>query len=64
MNKILITSEVISGAVTLRKNYRLTVGDSIIASSAKICDLVLLTNNVKDFKGIKSLKIENPLKLK
>ncbi|WP_337871764.1 hypothetical protein [Ignavibacterium sp.] len=64
MNKILITSEVISGAVTLRKNYRLTVGDSIIASSAKIYDLVLLTNNVKDFKGIKSLKIENPLKLK
>ncbi len=64
MNKIPITSEVISEAIGIRKSNNLTVGDSIIASSAKIYDLVLLTNNVADFKGLKFLKIENPLKTK
>jgi len=64
MNKIPITSEVISEAIGIRKSNNLTVGDSIIASSAKIYNLVLLTNNVADFKGLKFLKIENPLKTK
>ena len=64
INKIPITTEVITEAIKIRRSNNLTVGDSIIASSAKIYDLVLMTNNVSDFKGLKFLKIENPLKTK
>lgn len=64
INKIPITTEVITEAIKIRRSNNLTVGDSIIASSAKIYDLVLMTNNVSDFKGLKFLKIEKPSKSK
>jgi predicted nucleic acid-binding protein len=46
--------------VSIRKNYRLKLPDAIIAASAQVNDLVLLTRNVDDFKNIKGLKIINP----
>ena len=62
VNKIQITSEIITEAIKLRKKYSLSVGDSIIAASAIEMNLVLLTNNVSDFKRIESIQIKNPLK--
>lgn len=43
-----------------RKHRKLKLGDAIIAASAIIHNLVLLTNNVKDFANIKGLKIIDP----
>jgi hypothetical protein len=62
VNKIPVTSKIILDAIALRKINRLSVGDSIIAASAIASNLSLLTNNVFDFKKIKSLQIENPIK--
>lgn len=63
LNKIPVSSEIILNGILLRKKYKLSVGDSIIASSALTLDLELLTNNVSDFKKIDLIKISNPLKL-
>lgn len=61
VNKIPVSSEIIFEAIKLRKNNKLSVGDSIIAASAIELNLTLLTNNVSDFKKVKSLQIKNPI---
>jgi hypothetical protein len=43
-----------------RKQRKLKLGDAIIAATAIIHNLVLVTNNVKDFANIKGLKIIDP----
>ncbi len=62
-NPISVSSEIILEAIKLRKKYKLSVGDSIIAASAMGLNLELLTNNIADFKKIDLLKITNPLTL-
>ncbi|HCY75739.1 MAG TPA: PIN domain nuclease [Ignavibacteriales bacterium] len=62
VNKIPVSTEIIFEAIRLRKNNKLSVGDSIIAASAIGLNLTLLTNNVSDFKKVKSLQIKNPIK--
>jgi len=46
--------------VEIRKQYRIKLPDAIIAASALVYDLTLLTRNLKDFKDIKNLKLLNP----
>jgi predicted nucleic acid-binding protein len=50
--------------IELRRKYRkLKLGDAIIAATAISNDLILITNNEKDFLNIKNLKVMNPHKL-
>ena len=56
-----ISTEIIDDAIKLRKNYNLSVGDSIISATTKFYNLTLYTNNDADFSGVKGLKIYNPL---
>lgn len=44
----------------IRKAYRIKLPDAIIAATALIYNLTLLTRNTIDFNGIKGLKIINP----
>ncbi len=56
VNIIPISSEIIDNAIKMRRNYNLSVGDSIIASTVNVLDLVLYTNNEDDFRNIKGNK--------
>jgi predicted nucleic acid-binding protein len=56
-----ITDELISQAIKYRKLKSMSIGDSIIAATAKLFDCDLYTNNVSDFKNINDFKIINPL---
>jgi predicted nucleic acid-binding protein len=49
-------------ALTLVKGYpkQLKAADSLIAATARLYDLVLYTNNLKDFEGIADLKLHKP----
>ena len=47
-------------AIALRRTYPIKLLDAIIAATALIHDLVLLTRNVKDFKSIPFLKVISP----
>ena len=57
-----VNFEVIEKAVSLRQQRKLSLGDSIIAATALLNDLTLITRNVDDFSHITGLKITNPFK--
>ena len=59
-----ISEEVIAKAIELRQKKKMTLGDSLIAATALVNKLVLITNNTKDFDWIEELEIINPLENK
>jgi predicted nucleic acid-binding protein len=46
-----------------RKAYHIKLPDAIIAATALVYDLVLITRNTKDFENISGLQIVNPWNL-
>lgn len=56
-----ISEEVVTKAVSLRQRRKMTLGDSLIAATALVNGLKLVTNNIKDFKWIDKLDLINPL---
>ena len=57
-----ISDEVISKATELRKMYRMKTADAIIAATAVIHQLELITRNIGDFESIPLLNVSNPIK--
>src|ERR1700756_5692649 len=56
--------EVTQKTITLRENYkRLKLGDAIIAATAIVHGLTLVTHNIDDFKKIEGLELLNPYAL-
>lgn len=59
-----LDNEVAQKTIEIRKKIRkLALADYIIAATAILNNLILITNNEKDFLNIKGLKIINPHKL-
>jgi predicted nucleic acid-binding protein len=52
--------EIVEQAIELRKAYKIKLGDSIIAATALVYDLSLITRNINDFKSIAGLQLVNP----
>ena len=55
-----INEDVILETIELRKSTRLKTPDAIIAATAIVNNLTLLSRNERDFKNISKLKIVNP----
>jgi len=51
---------VIARAVRVRRGSKISVMDAIIAATALEHDLMLVTQNVDDFKGVEGLRVVNP----
>jgi len=47
-----IDDEIIDKTIALRKNYRIKLPDAIIAATAIVNDLTLISHNFKDFQKI------------
>ena len=47
----------------IRKTHRIKLSDAIIAATALVYDLILLSRNIADFKNIDGLKILDPWNL-
>lgn len=47
-------------AIVIRKHFRVKLPDAIIAATALVHDLSLITRNYNDFKKIQSIEILNP----
>jgi hypothetical protein len=45
----------------LRRNNNIKLADALIAATALLNNLVLVTGNEEDFKAIEELEIYNPL---
>jgi len=56
-----INDAVIQKAINLRQEQKMSLGDSIIAATALLYDLTLVTRNVDDFKHILELTVIDPM---
>jgi len=52
-----LTDEIIDQTISLRKTYRIQLPDAVIASTAIVSGLTVLTRNFSDFKRIKDLNV-------
>lgn len=52
-----LTESVILKIIAVRKSRRIKIPDAIIAATALVYDLTLITHNLSDFEGISGLKI-------
>ncbi|MGB0561791.1 MAG: type II toxin-antitoxin system VapC family toxin [Spirulinaceae cyanobacterium] len=52
---------VVEVAVQLRQQRRMTLGDALIAATALVHELTLVTRNVEDFRWVEGLTLMNPL---
>jgi predicted nucleic acid-binding protein len=59
--RLFLTEEVEKQTISLRKKYKIKLPDAIIAATAIVYNLTLVTCNSDDFKHIFGLKILNPL---
>jgi predicted nucleic acid-binding protein len=59
-DKIPVDNPLVQTAGALRRNYDIALPDAIIAASAILFDIPLVTKNIKHFEKIKELKIKNP----
>lgn len=58
-----IDDKVVSKTIDIRRKGIIKLPDAIIAATAFINDLILLTRNTKDFSKIDGLQIINPFEL-
>ena len=54
---------IIQNCIDLRKNHKIKLPDAIIAATALVRNLILITNNEKDFTAIQNLTVINPYSL-
>lgn len=58
-----LNSDIENEIITIRKSIKIKLPDAIIAATAIVHDLTLISANTKDFQNISDLKILNPMKL-
>lgn len=56
----MIDLKILDSAVLLRKVKKISLADAIIAATAIVGDLTLVTHNKKDFEWITELKLFDP----
>jgi toxin FitB len=56
-----LTDEVIEKAIGIRQSKKIKLGDAIIAATALVHDLELLTHNTDDFRTITGLVLSDPI---
>lgn len=56
-----LSEEIAQRATALRQRQRMTLGDAIIAATALVHELPLLTHNASDFSWIEALRVIDPL---
>jgi predicted nucleic acid-binding protein len=59
-NIIKADDDIISQTIQIRKIQKIKIPDALVAATALVNDLILLTRNVNDFKNIPGLQVENP----
>ncbi|MBI4439867.1 type II toxin-antitoxin system VapC family toxin [Candidatus Woesearchaeota archaeon] len=59
-DKIPVGNPLVQIAGDIRRNHNISLPDAIIAASAAVNSATLVTRNLKHFKGIDKLKVEDP----
>jgi len=58
-----LADDVVDACIVIRKKYMTKLPDAIIASTALVFNMILISRNFSDFKNIKELKVVNPYDL-
>ncbi|MCL2098780.1 MAG: type II toxin-antitoxin system VapC family toxin [Bacteroidales bacterium] len=58
--RIFLTKEIEKQTILIRKSNKIKLPDAIIAATAMVYNLTLVTHNRDDFKNIQGLQIINP----
>lgn len=58
-----LNDDIVNTTIELRKKHKKKLPDAIIAATALVYDLILITRNVSDFNNIDNLSIINPFSL-
>ena len=56
-----ITPDIVALATWLRQQRRIGIGDAIIAATALVHNLTLMTRNTRDFRWIDNLNLYDPM---
>lgn len=59
-----LTDEIADKAIEIRIQKSIKLPDAVIAATALIHDLTVISRNTKDFSGIENLEVINPYELK
>jgi predicted nucleic acid-binding protein len=62
-DRLFLTKEMETQTIFIRKTKKIKLPDAIIAATAMVYNLTLVTRNYDDFKNILELKILNPFPL-
>ena len=55
-----LSDEIVNKAILIRQKQKIKLPDAIIASTALVNGMILVTRNTKDFKNIPDLETVNP----
>lgn len=58
-----INTDIVNKTISIRQQHKTKLPDAIIAATALVYDLVLITRNTRDFKNIEGLKLLDPFDL-
>jgi len=59
-NVLKADDDIINQTVHIRKSHKVKIPDAIVAATALVNDLILISRNTSDFKNIPGLQMENP----
>ncbi|MFQ3576789.1 MAG: type II toxin-antitoxin system VapC family toxin [Cytophagales bacterium] len=63
VNILPINEAVIEKTIAIRQTKKIALGDAIIAATALVYDLIVISRNTSDFKNIEGLKVVDPYNL-
>jgi len=55
-----LTSTVVDVCIDIRKKHKTKLPDAIIAATALVYDLIIISRNISDFKNIQGLQVVDP----
>jgi predicted nucleic acid-binding protein len=55
-----LTDEIVDKTIQIRQKQKIKLPDAVIASTALVNGLILVSHNTKDFKNISNLDVVNP----
>jgi predicted nucleic acid-binding protein len=55
-----LSEDVVTTCIDIRKNYKTKLPDAIIAATALVYDLIIISRNVSDFKNITGIQVIDP----
>jgi len=58
-----LTDDIVNKTIQIRQKQKIKLPDAVIASTALVKELILISRNTKDFKNVSDLDVMNPYEI-